>query len=159
MSVRAQRRSAERGQALILALVLLGTISVVSVSLLRLASASVGTASSVRQAAYRDGAREAGGLMARQLVADGLGCTASPMTAQVAGETVTVAVKASPANCPTPDPGDGDGGTAPGPYVLCTTVSAPGGPYPATVTVAATQPGGSGTPVNVDIVHLAYGPC
>jgi hypothetical protein len=169
MSVRRLRRQAQRGQALILALALLGLLSAFSVSALRLESAAQTTAGSVRESAYRDAAGQAAGQMARQLIADGLGCnTSTPTTAQYSAETVSVTVAQSstplspPAACATTEvDSDGDGGTVPGTYVLCATVTTSGGSYAETISVSA-QPGGPGNPLTVDIVHFDYGqhpPC
>ena len=58
--MRASHRRTEQGQALILALALLGLLSAFSVSILRLASSSADTVSSVRETAYRDALRGAG---------------------------------------------------------------------------------------------------
>jgi hypothetical protein len=165
MRVTAQRRHAERGQALILALALLGLLSGFSVAVLRLASASQPLASSVRQSAYQDAEREAGGQTARQLIADGLGCSPSPMTATFAanGETTTERVAKAPPECASLGADtDGGDGALPGDYVVCSTVSAGGVDYPATVTVRALLPNGGGTSVNIDIVHFTFGtnpPC
>lgn len=175
MHMTSPRRRAERGQALVLALVLLGLLSVFSVSALRLASASQITATSMREASFRDAQGVAGGLMARQLVADGLGCSSSAVTAQFAGATVrsTVAQSVNPLSpppaCATQDNQNGqndggkgrDKGTVPGLYVICSTVSSGGVDFHATVTVSA-APSGDGTTLTVDIVHLTYGggpPC
>jgi hypothetical protein len=163
MRVRRLSHGAQQGQALILALVLLGLLSAFSVAVMRLASASQDTASSVREAAYRDAQGEAGALMARQLVADGLGCTTNKqVTAQVAGTTITVKVTTAPSACSGQDNGNGNGdgngngnqGTVAGTYIItgCATGSAP-----TTITVVARQPNEDTNTLNVDVVHFAYG--
>jgi Tfp pilus assembly protein PilX len=159
MPVSARRRHAERGQALILALALLGLLSAFSVAALRLASASQPLASSVRQSAYQDALREAGGLMARQFVAD-KGCSSSSGTATFSanGEAITVTVAHTPPACATVT----GPGAMPGDYILCSTVNASGVDYPAMVSLTALLPNGTGTTLRIDIVHVAYGknlPC
>jgi hypothetical protein len=163
MSVGWRRRRAEQGQALILALVLLGLLSAFSVAILRLASASQSSLSSVRQTAYQDSQRSAGAFMARQLVVDGLGCSSSAVNAQFSnGDTISATVGKAPDACAGQqiDP-DGDGGAVPGSYVVCTTVNSSGGPYHATVTVSA-HPSSTGSNLTIDVVHYAFGsnsPC
>jgi hypothetical protein len=156
-----QRRTRERGQALILALVVLALLGAFSVAILHFASSVQTTVASTRQAAYRDSLGDAAALAARDLVAQGLGCPdpVAPVQATTkfvsSAETVSVTPdKWTSSQQPAPPactPGSGGNGADPGTYCL-DTVSAWGNGQAiyATVRILVNNNGGA------SIAHIHY---
>jgi len=165
-----RRRGSERGQALIIALVVLALLSAFSVAILHFASSVQTTVTSTRQVAYRDTVGDAAALAARDLVAQGLGCpAATPIQTTTrfvsSGETVSVtpdkwtpsqqSQQQQPGQLPAPPPtcrpGAGGSGADPGTYCL-DTVSAPtnGQTIYATVRIFVDNNGGA------SIAHIHY---